>query len=56
MFNDSHSFYFSYEGDLTHTQQRKLDLNAGNTDGAVPFWQTVSGSASVGESVILCIH
>ena len=47
MFNDSHSFYFSVKGDLTHTQQRKLDLNSrtsststGSAD--LPFWLSVS--------------
>ena len=47
MFNDSHSFYFSVEGDLTHTQQRKLDLNSSTSSTStgsadLPFWLSVS--------------
>ena len=48
MFNDSHSFYFSVEGDITHTQQRKMDSStatsgsdsSANSDD-VPFWNRV---------------
>lgn len=58
MFNDSHSFYFSTEGDLTHTQQRKLNLNNSTDSDSTtpPFWQKVSITCVCIHKLLRCIQ
>ena len=47
MFNDSQSFYFSVEGDITHTHQRKMGPGfSPDTNSDVPFWHKVWGKLS----------
>ena len=41
MFNDSRSFYFSVDFDLTQSLQRKTAGSAVNIDVQLPFWQKV---------------
>ena len=41
MFNDSRSFYFSADGDITHTQQRKVDRSTHDSGSDLPLWERV---------------